>query len=168
MTRTPDTDTTTTLAELEQVLDSYGADAARWPAARRDALTAFSRFDARGARLLAETTAFEALLALAPRGEASDRLKSGIVAAAVGDGSRDARIVPLSVARRPRRRPALWQAAAVLAASFALGLYLGVAGLADPALRGALNYAAVDGSAEEGEDLFGSAGSWLSDQEERL
>lgn len=167
MTRTTDSRQDGTRAELERVLDIYGADTTRWPAARRETLVAFARSDTQAARLLAEAQAVDAALALAPAGRASQRLKSDIVAAAVGDASREARVVPLSAAKPRPRRPAPWQAAALLAASFALGLYLGVAGVADTALQGTLNYASADTGGELGDSLFSSAGSWLSDQEER-
>ncbi len=75
-------------------------------------------------------------MALAPAGRADAALKARIVQAALDGGSRDARVVPLSAARARQERgsgfgsgrTALWPAAA-LAASFALGLYLGIAGV---------------------------------------
>lgn len=153
------------LTELEQVLDVYGAEAARWPETQRDRLLTFATSDDTGARLLAEAQALDRLLAEAPAGDASGRLKADIVAAAVGDGTREARVVPLDAARRRSVRRPVWQAAALLAASFALGLYLGIAGLADATLAGTLRYAALEESAEDSENIFGPSGGWLSDRE---
>ncbi|MGI9384384.1 MAG: hypothetical protein ACR2PO_14625 [Methyloligellaceae bacterium] len=156
------------LAELEQVLDVYGAEAVRWPEARRESLLAFAASDDAGARLLAEARALDALLAEAPAGHASEAFKAAIVAAAVDDGSREARVIPLSTARsRPIPRTG-WQAAALLAASFALGLYLGIVGLADATLQDTLRYAALGETTDDSEHIFSPTGGWLSDQEGQL
>ena len=156
------------LAELQQVLDVYGAEAGRWPEAKRERLLAFAASDAAGARLLKEAKALDAVLAKAPSGHASDALKAAIVAAAVGDGSREARVVPLNAARHEPVRRSSWQAFALLAASFALGLYLGIAGLADTTLQSTFQLAALGQSVEDGEDIFSPSGGWLSDDEGRL
>ena len=156
------------LAELEQVLDIYGAEAERWPEARRERLLAFAASDEAGARVLKEARALDALLAKAPPGEASEALKAAIVAAAVGDASREARVIPLNVARHEPVRRSPWRAVALLAASFALGLYLGIAGVADETLQNTLQFAALGEGVEDGGDIFSPSGGWLSDSEGQL
>lgn len=153
------------LARLDEVLSIYGADAARWPAGERDALATIARDDAAAARLVNEAAALDKLLAFAPAGKASDGLKSRIVAAAVADGAREARVVPMSVGQAGSRkgfgsgRETIWSATA-MAACFALGLYLGVAGAGSDALGSALDIASAEISAEEADsiDFFTDSG----------
>ncbi len=168
----------TMLARLEEVLDTYGSDRARWPAGERQALERVIAKDAQAARLLGEATALDRMLALAPAGEASPALASRIVAAAVADGSREARVVPITAARPERRtkgggfsiRSSLMApAAALLAASFAFGIYLG-AEVVDPTgitasfNTAALDTATYDGSNDVAGSLFASPDEAASEQ----
>lgn len=149
------------LARLDEVLSIYGSDEARWPPAEREALSALAERDAEAARLLREARALDKVLAFAPAGRAGDALRDRIVAAAVADGAREAKVVPLSAARKPASksfgsgRDTFWSATA-MAACFALGLYLGVAGNPGAAIGSALDLASVEMSGEEAEsmDLF--------------
>ena len=153
--------TTTDLARLETVFDTYGADPARWPEDERAGLEHLIDSDERAARLAAEAAALDRVMAHDPAGDANEGLKRRILAAAVNDGGREARVVPMTASRRPAatvaisRRAALWPAAA-LAASFALGLYLGLSGLGGTAIDSALRYAQFNGG-EAGQAI------WLTD-----
>lgn len=144
------------LQRLDEVLAVYGANPDRWPESERDALERFAHSDAEAARLLKEAVALEKVMSHAPAGGAEQALKDRIVAAAVADGSREARVVPMTAAARPRRglgRQGTWWQVAAMAASFAVGVYLGVAGLSGNAFEPALNFAASDLLIEEGEPL---------------
>lgn len=151
------------LERFEEVLSVYGAAPERWPARERDSLKRLAASDAGAVRLLAETVALEKLMARAPAGEPGSGLKQRIVAAALAENSREARVVPLAAARKSRSSPGIgqggWWPAAALAACFAIGVYLGVAGLGAGAIEQAFDYASVDGMSDDGEgpDLFGAA-----------
>lgn len=152
------------LARLEQVLDVFGPDRARWPESERAALTELARTEPEGRRLLAEAQALAQAMDALPPVSASDALKARIVAAAVDDPARDARVVPISVGSRPSRRlgaprPFItaWPAAA-LAASFALGLYLGVAGIGGQAVQGVFRISGFTAATGEID-----SGAWLDE-----
>lgn len=146
------------LARFDEVLSVYGADMARWPARERDALAALARDDVAAARMVSEAAALDKVLAFAPGGKASNALKNRIVAAAVADGAREAKVVPMSAARGNGRkgfgsgRETVWSATA-MAACFALGLYLGVAGTGSDALGAALDIASADITVEEADSI---------------
>ena len=152
-------------ARLETVLDTFGSDPNRWPAHERGALEAFIETDADARRLLGEALALTRVMQAAPASKASAGLKSRIAAAINEDTGRGARIVPIQAARtrsaQPlsmrRRHRAVWSAAA-LAASFAFGLYMGVAGIGATTLDSAFQIAPNGTSG-------GDAGSisWLED-----
>ena len=149
---------------LESVLDTFGADPGRWPAGDRRALEALVEKDADARRLFGEARAVARVMDAAPVPEASDALKSRIVAAAIKDAGGDARVVPIENARirKPhslsvRRGVAIWPAAA-LAASFAFGLYLGVAGIGGTTLDGAFEIAMTGASGNDTDSI-----SWLDD-----
>lgn len=154
------------LQRLRTVLEAYGADPARWPAAERDALTALTAADPSAAQLVSQARALDRLLATPsardPAAEA--RLISAIVARAeaTAQTSRTAAspsdVVDLASARdarrraptpQPRLRPATgaWRAAGLLAASLVVGLYLGVTGIAGPALVGLAEAAGLETTA---------------------
>jgi len=149
------------LARLEKMLDIFGADAKRWPAHERGALQAFIEANPDARQLLGEARALARVLDAAPASRAGAALKARIVAAAIADAGRDARIVPIQAARfrsmPVRRVRAMWPAAA-LAASFAFGLYLGVAGIGATVVDGAFQEA-MAGTYQTGEDTI----SWLED-----
>ncbi len=148
------------LARLERVLDIFGADADRWPAHERGALRAFIETNPDARQLLGEARALARVLDAAPASKASAPLKARIVAAAIEDTGRGARVIPIHTARSrsvqampARRVRAMWPAAA-LAASFAFGLYLGVAGIGATVVDGAFQVAS-----NSGEDTI----FWLED-----
>ena len=120
------------IKRLNDILAAFGPDADRWPDEERASLVALARSDAEAEGLLREAEALDRVMALAPAGNPSAGLKDRIVAAAAADADKEARIVPISAARaatqgRSRPRGAYWEGVA-LAASFVLGLYLGIAG----------------------------------------
>ena len=105
---------------LEQVLAAYGADPDRWPEADRKLAPFLADTDLTAAREI------DAALAAASRPVASsgslDRLKASLPASGI--------VVPMTPrAARPKFQ-ALWVGGA-LAASLALGIYLGGSGVAD-------------------------------------
>lgn len=153
------------LARLGEVLDVYGADVSRWPDADRKALRAFVESDTRARQLHREAQALAQVMEAAPSMRASADLKAGIVASVAADQHREAKVVPIDAARssgKPRatrdRSTQLWPAAA-LAASFALGVYLGVSGIGGIELDNALRLAELNNgnAAEEA----GYAEPWL-------
>lgn len=161
---TQDNDIRAQLGRLEEVLDIYGANPARWPERERAGLEALAKTQGRARVLVGEAQALEKVMAAAPLLSASDGLKARIVSAAANDRERQARVVPITAKpvrsgalARARRATLIWPAAA-LAASFAFGLYLGVAGVGGPAFDGAFQIAAMD---EAGADA--DAASWLDD-----
>lgn len=161
---TQDKDTKKYLARLEEVLDTFGADPARWPVSERAALEALAETQDQARRLIGEAQALERVMDSAPALKASDALKARIVAAAANDPVREARVVPITTSPgrsghslRVRRAALMWPAAA-LAASFAFGLYLGVSGVGGQAFESAFQVAAINGAAGDAE-----AFSWLED-----
>lgn len=134
------------LAEFERLLDVYGGDRTHWPAEARAAAAQLVARDAKARRMLAEAEALDRLLERAPLpGLATEAaLADRIVAAA----QRSPRIVKIAGARselviaRPGGSPRLpasrgpaWRlrfwgadvrAAALLAGSLAVGIFLGL------------------------------------------
>lgn len=151
-------------ARLELVLDIYGPDKMRWPADERAELTSLFETDPQARRLYAEAKALSHAMNAVPKVSASDDLKARIAAAAANDPTHEAKVVPISTGRNrsvgshvPDPFAPVWPAAA-LAASFALGLYLGIAGVGSPAVEGAMH---VSGLAGTGTDTDGII--WLED-----
>lgn len=154
------------LQRLATVLEAYGADPARWPQGERAALMALAAADPRAAGLVSEAHALDRLLATPPArdpaGEA--RLIAAIVARAEAK-AQDTRpvasragVVDLASARDARRHPPTPQprfrpaagtlrAAGLLAASLLVGLYLGVSGVAGPAVVGLAEVAGLETTA---------------------
>ncbi len=147
------------LAELEAVLETLGARPERWPPDRRARLMTLVDSDVRAAQAFSEAKALDRLLGMAPDGSAADAdLQARILAAAghtpqahrpltiVGgvDGARG-RSEHASGGSRQRR----WQAAALLAASLLLGVFIGLSGSAIPVLQDISIVAVAEG-----------AGSW--------
>lgn len=154
------------LQRLAAVLEAYGADPARWPAAERASLTALTAADPRAAALVAEARALDRLLATPPARDptAEARLLEEIMARAAAtqrpraEPGHDSAVVDLSSAREARRRapsrqpsalPAAgtWRAAGLLAASLLVGLYLGASGIAGPAIVGLAEVAGLETTA---------------------
>jgi hypothetical protein len=103
---------------LRELLESYGADLARWPAADRALAGDRVGLQWQEAR---ETDALLSAASSPP--ERSD------LAERIGRLVEPSRVVPFD--GRKRRTFAYWPAAAALAASFALGLYIGAANTGD-------------------------------------
>ncbi len=116
------------LAELETVLDTYGADRTRWPAPVRRSLSGLIAGNAQARQMLEDAEAFDRLLdqAPAPSREEISRLTDRIVAAAAGQPrlavSRSSKTVVPAPPRVSRQQG--W-AAAALAASLTLGIFAG-------------------------------------------
>ena len=146
------------LAEIGCLLDAYGADESRWPAAVRGRLAAAVRDrPAHIEGLVAEARAVDALLATVPapprNPRAEQRLADRIVAAALageavepgGERKRSAEVVPFEKARRARasgiaarlsERGNRWRnVAALMAASMLFGIVLGGSFRLDPLLE---------------------------------
>jgi hypothetical protein len=111
---------------LREVLAAYGADPARWPAPERDRLRALVESEP---ELVAEAHEIDQVLARAkapkvPAGGASRLL------ARAGQEKSPATVIPFD---RARATPSIWSwgAAAALAASFGLGIFLGATNFAD-------------------------------------
>jgi hypothetical protein len=157
-------DTKKQIARLEQVLDTFGANPARWPVSDRAALEVLVETQHQARRLLDEAQALERVMDVAPMVKASDALKARIVTAAINDPEREASVVPISASPdrpeyslRARRAALMWPAAA-LAASFAFGLYLGVSGVGGQAFEDAFQISAISGSGGDADTI-----SWLDD-----
>lgn len=142
------------IRRFEETLAVYGGNSSKWPEAERAALNNLADDDRDASLVLAEAVALDKAMALAPAGEPDRALRERIVAAALRDGSRDPRIVALQTRKGgessiPDRSGRMWSGAA-LAASFALGLYLGIAGLAGNGIGKAFDLAGITGTAQEG------------------
>jgi hypothetical protein len=133
---------------LERHLEIHGADETRWPQEKRERFAPLLASDARARGLLAEARALDHLLDLAPLPTASrerairDRIVAAISAQkdCVRTAQPAAGVIELP-ARRQRTRAtpaapaALWPAAALFAASLAIGVYLGLARGLTPEVR---------------------------------
>ena len=147
------------MKRLEAVLDAFGPDAARWPQAERRELFELIDRDAEAGRLFAEAEALARVMAAAPSMTASQALKARILQGTRADGSTAVRARPISgvlqgiwASWRPLV-PAI-PTAGLMAASLAVGLYLGAIGLAQPVFEGALDYAQMNGDEEDEVSLF--------------
>jgi hypothetical protein len=140
-----------TMAELERLLEVYGAERARWPAEVRASAALLVAADPAARRLLAETEALDRVLDRAP--VPGLPVEVALVARIVAAAQRSPRIVPLPGAQpvgkeagpgkaaprlaapvgRGRWQPRLpsrqMGAAGVLAASLVMGVLIGNAGL---------------------------------------
>lgn len=116
------------LAELEAVLDTYGADRTRWPAPVRHSLSGLIAGNAQARQMLEDAEVFDHLLDQAPAAsrEELSSLTERIVAAAAAQPRLAVSRPPSVVMPAPRRvsRQQSW-AAAALAASLALGILAG-------------------------------------------
>jgi hypothetical protein len=132
---------TADVRSLEHHLEIYGADQTRWPRAARKRFARLLADDARARTLLSEAAALDRLLDHAPVPSTFKEraLRDRIVAVISneGDAARTDQPAAHSI-ELPRRRKlawtrstprwAGWQAAALLAASLAIGVYLGSIG----------------------------------------
>jgi hypothetical protein len=132
---------TSDVLSLEHHLEIYGADQTRWPQAARERFARLLADDARARTLLSEAKALDRLLAHAPVSSTFKEraLRDRIVSVInnEGDAARTDRPAAHSIELARRRqlawtrstpRWAGWQAAALLAASLVIGVYLGSAG----------------------------------------
>jgi hypothetical protein len=150
------TSNTMTIAEFERLLDVYGSDRTRWPVEARASAGHLVARDRAARRLLAEAEALDRALeraplptlaqeaAMAERIVAAARRTPRIVAVARTEAGRPAaapaadNIVQLPAARgRPQwltTRTAFGGVASALAASLALGVFLGLSNLSQGVL----------------------------------
>jgi hypothetical protein len=173
------------LKELEEALALAGPHPRRWRAACCARLSAFVERDGEAARLFAEAKALERVLCCAPEGKPRSALEGCILRAAfqlpqcrsagassgfdiglggVGRGFRSRmQHIPFRIPSR-----SFWGEAALLAASLALGVYIGMSGEVVPALRDLDVMASTDGDASmafsSSLSLFEQSG--LQDQEQ--
>ena len=159
------------LAALQQLLDTCGDDAARWPKGAADRFAPLLARDATARTALLEAAALNRLLNAAPQvaPERSRRLADRIVAEAIQamatspqtQSHREGNVVDLAAARRAAvkpqapRRAAVWQTATALAACLALGVLIGASDLLGPALDGVVYMA---GLADDGDTLTSALG----------
>jgi hypothetical protein len=147
------------LKELEETLALAGPHPRRWRAKCCARLSAFVENDVEAAKLFAEAKALDRVLLSAPEGKPGGALESCILRAAFqcaqtrgafpgfeirlggGAGSR-ARLIPFRVPSR-----SFWGEAALLAASLAFGVYIGMSGEVVPTLRDLDMIASNDGDA---------------------
>ena len=145
---------TMTTADFERLLDVYGSDRTRWPVEARASAGQLVARDKAARRLLAEAEALDRTLeraplpslaeeaALADRILAAARRSPRMVPVVQADAARMARRAIDNVVRLPglRARPrwmtptALGSAAGTLAASLALGVFLGLSSLSQGVL----------------------------------
>lgn len=150
------------LKRLENILDTYGAMRSRWPESERESLEGLIERDVAAQRMLDEAAALDRVIDMAPGMTASQDLKDRIMAAAMNDSEKEARVVPIGSRKRGTSDAGAghvgtyWPAAA-LAASFAFGLYLGVAGLGDRAYDGAVEVSGLSSEVSE----WGGVSYWL-------
>src|SRR5437868_11350532 len=107
---------------LADVLAAYGADPARWPVSEREGLEATLRSEP---ELLAQAVEIDRVLAKAVPPAAPADAKARLLAR-VAETPQQVNVVPLVPARsKPRSSVWSWSTAAALAASFAVGIFLG-------------------------------------------
>jgi hypothetical protein len=148
------------LRELEEALALAGPHPRRWRAACCARLSAFVENDAEAARLFAEAKALDRVLCCAPEGKPRNALEGCILRAAFQRPQNRRQSAGLAirlggggalgrVRQFPFRVPSrsFWGEAALLAASLALGVYIGMSGEAVPTLRDLDMIASTDGDA---------------------
>lgn len=167
----------TLMVELEEVLDLHGANPGKWPEHKKARLSAFVETDDEAMKLFAQAKAFDLLLGCCRKGQVRPGLEKSILATVCNlpqqhrpfsvqsfPASRTAPIMPRRGGTTPTRHWP-WREAALLAASLAVGIYIGLSGEALPTLRDLNMVASADmtaGAAIAG-SLLGPSG--LHDQE---
>jgi len=118
---------------LELFLDVYGADRTRWPARDRLRFAGIIGEDEEALRLVSEAAALDRLLDLSvPISDERERaLRDRIMSAAVDAPAKPAhrQVMPAAFGRSE------WPAAAVLAASLVVGVFLGSSGTLDTTMQ---------------------------------
>ena len=117
----PEQQASATLARAMAVLEAFGADPARWPAAERDAVLGALGARPELARQQADDATLDRLMDAAPVHAAAPALKSRILAAA--NAEQGGRVQGWLAALWPFGPP--WQPASALAAAALLGLIAG-------------------------------------------
>jgi hypothetical protein len=144
---------TMTIAEFERLLDVYGSDRTRWPVEERSCAGQLVARDRTARRLLAEAEALDRTLERAPlpslakeaaladrilvAARRSPRMVAAGKADAGGAGHPAGNVISLPAlrGRAPwRSRTAFGSAAGMLAASLALGVFLGLSSLSQGVL----------------------------------
>jgi hypothetical protein len=140
---------TMTYADLERLLEVYGSDRTRWPVEARASAGQLAARDAAARQLLREAEALDRVLERAPL--PSLAMEAALAERILAAARRSPRMVPLAhtaaataaeqgvgnivrwpmsrMAWRPLASPALGGAASLLAASLALGVFIGLSGL---------------------------------------
>ena len=111
------------IQRFEQLLQSYGANADRWPTAERDAALALVQASSDARRLIDEAVQLDGILDLAASPEPSAALAARIVAAAEQGPAWRERLAGIAMEIWPFAGQ--WRAAVILASSMFLGLALG-------------------------------------------
>jgi hypothetical protein len=173
--------------DLEALLDAYGADTSRWPKEAQARAGVLLAADAEAGRLVAEAKALDALLGRAPLlgQERQNALAGRIVAQALQGASQAASreaapqksgiVIPWpGVARertapawKPSRRP-VWSAAALLAASLFIGVFVGTQDLAPGAVNNLMEAVSMDSDFDQTAAAIGSDGLSVALDEEFL
>ncbi len=135
------------LEKLAQLLERHGADAARWPDTGRAAMQTLIRTNPAAKALADEAAALERVLDAAPPLGGTKALESGILAliSEPEDTRAGAQLIafpePGTTADHSAGR---WGAAALLAASLLVGIWVGAGGYAESLVRAPLEAAGLD------------------------
>lgn len=113
---------------LNAVIAAYGADVKRWPAAERAALTAIAPA---GGAFIDEAREIDLMLSSASAPEGEGRSMSCILQAIEAG---DSKVAAFPAAGRAKPSISPWLTALPLAASLAIGFYLGARGTLDAVL----------------------------------
>jgi len=152
----------TGLGALEQVLERFGSDRTRWPAPVRRDFAGLLASNAEAKARLREAEVLDRLLDLAPEPEIDTRaLADRIVAVAAAErptvGLPEVRAAGAIGARAAATRIE-WPAAALLAASLVLGMFVGLNGTFDTAVAPLVAQVSADADIDPGQIAFGSEG----------
>ena len=143
-----------TLVDFERLLDVYGGDRTRWPAEARAAAAQLAARDARARRVMAEAEALDRVLERAPL--PSLAVEASLAERIVAAAQRSPRIVKIPAGQSsvislpgsevlPQQQPRSWKqqflrsdvrAAAVLAASLVVGIFIGISNVPQNVLPG--------------------------------
>ncbi|MGQ0674160.1 MAG: hypothetical protein ACT4N2_14970 [Hyphomicrobium sp.] len=150
---------TVSMAGLQRLCETLGADRSRWPARERLRYSGFIAEHAPARRMLAEALALDALLDRAPEPARRDvdALASRILLAAAEDAAGRGRVVRMPDRVHSRRRTVHestlgWPAAAMLAASLMLGIFAGWSGHVDGPMQSIASLASGQDGMTDGED----------------
>ena len=150
----------TGLDALDRVLERFGSDRTRWPAPVRRNFAGLLATSADAKARLREAEALDRLLDLAPEPEIDTRaLADRILAAAAAEtpavAHPKARIAWAKIGGATTAR-AEWPAAALLAASLVLGMFVGLNGTFDTAVAPLVAQASTSDDIDSGQIAFDS------------